>query len=221
MTGLLLALLALGQAAGEPARPGREAGPGSAPAAAPGPAFAPDSIGGLLSESAPESTAAPVTARGMFFRMLGWVAALAVLALAAVRITKRLMPGRVAVPGAGALRVVGRTALTPRHSIYAVRVGSQRLLLVGVSGDRIAPLSQFDDPAQVLDIDSDFGRTLEREMGEGGPRAETPGREEAGGSQREQGGLLAYQREVRRLREIVRGWRGRLRRPAGAEVERS
>ena len=36
-----------------------------------------------------------------------------------------------------------------------------------------------------------------------------------------EGGLLAYQREVRRLREIVRGWRGRLRRPAGAEAERS
>jgi len=66
--------------------------------------------------------------------MLGWVAALAVLAVAAARAWRRFAPRGAAGPEGAGLRVVGRAALTARHFVYAVRVGNQRLLLLGVSG---------------------------------------------------------------------------------------
>ncbi len=166
-------------------------------------ASAPESIGSLLAEpkAAEERTGA---AGGVLFQMLGWVAALGILALAGVRVWRRLA-ARVGLGlDSGGLRVVSRAALTPRHFIYTVRLGSQRLLVVGVSGDRITALSEFDDPAQVMALDSAFEKSLERA---GAPEA-VEARGTAGG--RPDGDLSPYRREVQKLSELVRGWRGRL-----------
>jgi len=195
MTALALTISAI-LAQGAPATP---------PGAAPPPvresrSAAPESIGSLLAEPAPSGERAPTTG-GAFFQMLGWVAALGVLALAAVRVWRRLAARGAPGADGGGLRVVSRAALTPRHFIYTVRVGSQRLLVVGVSGDRITALSEFDDPAQVLALDSAFQKSLERA---GGPEAAETGEE---ARLRAEGDLSPYRREVQRLSELVRGWR--------------
>jgi len=160
------------------------------------------SVGSLFREDPGEGKKEETGTRGILFRMLGWVAALAVLAIAAVRIWKKVIsPGRVGFDGGG-LRVVGRTALTPRHFLYAVRVGNQRLMVVGVSGDRISPITEFDDPAQVLSLDASFQKTLENAEN---PEAR-PDRE--GISLAE--GYSPYRQEVKKLVNMVKRWRGRM-----------
>ncbi len=195
--------------------------PAAAPAEAPAearpageaPPARTDSIGGLLAEPSPATGDREASSTGLLFRMLGWVAALAVAAVAAVRIWRRMVVPAAAGTGAGAVRVVGRAALTPKHVVYMVKVANQRLLLVGVSGDRITALSEFDDPAQVLAVDSSFQRTLEAAGGEGGPE------ERGAGVPSLDGELTSYRHEVRRLLGVVRGWRGRLGRMTGAAVK--
>jgi flagellar biogenesis protein FliO len=158
-----------------------------------------ESIGSLLSGETEKADGRDASAQGLLFRMLGWTAALGVAALAAVRIWKKVGgAGRLPAGDAGSLRVIGRTALTPRHFLYAVRVGNQRLLVVGVSGDRISALTEFDDPAQVVALDPSFQTALEGEAGDGN------------GGERGEGGLSGYRAEVNRLRQMVRGWRGRI-----------
>lgn len=50
-----------------------------------------------------------------------------------------------------ALQVIARTGVTPRHSVVLIRLG-QRLVLVGVAGDRIQRLGEVTDPAEVAEI---------------------------------------------------------------------
>lgn len=63
---------------------------------------------------------------------------------------KRIAPGAVKSDG-GLLSVVSRAALSPRHSIALVRVG-RRFVLVGISGDNIASLSEVTDEEEVADL---------------------------------------------------------------------
>jgi flagellar biogenesis protein FliO len=195
-----------------PAPPGSPAQPAPAPAGTPAPAAG--SIGSLLAEPLPDLAESGPSPGGMLFKMLGWVAVVGVLALAAVRIWKRLAPAGAGSMGGGGLKVVSRAALTPRHLLYAVRVGNHRLLVVGVSGDRIAPLTEFDDPAQVLALDPSFKKELFGAAAPGGLEGPEAGRESG-----EEDPLSPYRREVKRLREVVRGWRGKWGRVAAAEVE--
>ena len=51
----------------------------------------------------------------------------------------------------GVLRVVARSALAPRHSAVLVQVG-RRLLLLGISADRMATLCEVTDPDEVLEL---------------------------------------------------------------------
>jgi flagellar biogenesis protein FliO len=213
VTHLALVLLAALAAADPPAAPGPIPSAPVAPRPEGEPRAAGDSIGSLLSE--PASVAEREgSAGGLLFRVLGWMAALTVAAVAGIGIWKRLtVTGRTGGE-AGGIRVVGRAALTPKHSIYTVRVSNQRLLVVGVSGDRMTSLTEFDDPAQVLALDSSFQKAL----------SAAGGREEAvesaeGGSALLDGQLTPYRVEVRKLVEVVRGWRGRLGRALGAEAK--
>ncbi len=187
------------------------------------PALPQDSVGSLFAapaagdgdRAAAASRGGGPGAIGALLRLLGWVAAIGVAAVAAVRIWRKVAPRSMLGFDGGGLKVVGRTALTPRHFIYTVRVGNERLLVVGVSGDRITALSEFGDPAQILALDRRFPEVLARagrEDGTGGTGSKgTESREGVAGLREES--LLPYQREVRKLQDIVRNWRGRLRRP--------
>ena len=51
----------------------------------------------------------------------------------------------------GAVRVVGRTSLTPKHHVALIQLG-RRFLAVGMSGDRMATLCEVRDPAEVAEL---------------------------------------------------------------------
>ena len=166
-----------------------------------------DSIGSLLAEPLPGGTGAAGSSGRALYRMLGWTAALALAALCGLRIFRRVAPGRAArgrTGTGGGIRVVSRTALTSRHSLFTVRVGSSRLLVVGVSGDRITPVSEIEDPAQVMALDPSFARALDRAGG--GEPGLAPETGPADGPDR----IAPFRAEVGRIREVVRGWRARL-----------
>ncbi len=76
---------------------------------------------------------------------LGIVLAL-IFALAWV--VKRFLRGRNFLSGTGTVRIVDRTAVSPKQSLLLIKVG-QRLILVGVSPEGMSALSEIDDPEQV------------------------------------------------------------------------
>ena len=51
----------------------------------------------------------------------------------------------------GLIEVIARTALGPRQTVCLVRCGP-RMVLVGLSGDRMTPLDTIDDPKLVADL---------------------------------------------------------------------
>jgi len=79
----------------------------------------------------------------------GLGALMIVLALVAVVFyaLRRFVPSMRA-PDHGAIRVVARTALTPKHSVALIRLG-RRFVLIGVSGDRLNTLAEVNDADEV------------------------------------------------------------------------
>ncbi len=75
--------------------------------------------------------------------MGGMALALALCGGAAI-VARRFAPGG----GSGAFQVVGRVSLSPKHTVYLLRVG-QRVFLVG-TGPQGAPalLGEIDDPPE-------------------------------------------------------------------------
>ncbi|MBI4717321.1 MAG: flagellar biosynthetic protein FliO [Planctomycetes bacterium] len=63
---------------------------------------------------------------------------------------RRWMPaGRVR--DTGVIRTLGRLSLAPKHQMVAVQVG-RRVLLVGVSPDRVSALGAIANPVEVADL---------------------------------------------------------------------
>jgi flagellar biogenesis protein FliO len=60
------------------------------------------------------------------------------------------MPSARAADG-NLLRIVARTALSPKHSLSLVHLG-RRLVLVGVGGDRLTTLCEVSDPQEVAEL---------------------------------------------------------------------
>ena len=172
-------------------------------------------LGDILGPPSPREASAPTTTgtralgrnsgardssvSGVFLRMIGWTAVVVAVGAAIVLLLKRYTAFGRQLNGGGAIRVVGRTALSPKHSIFLVRLGNQRLLAVGVSGDRMVTLSEIEDPAGILACDSEFRSSLESYEGEGRSDGLASGREAE---------LLPYQQEIRRVRGLLGSWRG-------------
>ena len=72
--------------------------------------------------------------------MIGWTAVVVAVGAAIVLLLKRYTAFGRQLNGGGAIRVVGRTALSPKHSIFLVRLGNQRLLAVCSEWSDTAPL---------------------------------------------------------------------------------
>ncbi len=67
-------------------------------------------------------------------------------------ISQRVGAGRgVATRGGGAVEVLSRTAVSARHSVLLLRVGS-RLLVVGAGTDGMNTLSEISDPVEVSEL---------------------------------------------------------------------
>jgi len=86
---------------------------------------------------------------------IGALAVVLALIGGAFWIVRRWMPS--ARPAdAGAMKIVGRTGLTPKHSLVLVRVG-RRYLMVGVSADRLDTLCEISDPEEVAQLAARIG----------------------------------------------------------------
>ncbi|UCD28310.1 MAG: flagellar biosynthetic protein FliO [Planctomycetota bacterium] len=95
--------------------------------------------------------AGPRQARQFGMWSLGdFIPLLAVLALivSAAWVVKKFMPARRLFAGSGALNVVARTPLTAKQTLVLVKMG-RKLLLLGISPDRVTTLSVVDDPDEV------------------------------------------------------------------------
>jgi flagellar biosynthetic protein FliO len=87
----------------------------------------------------------------------GLLALGAVLALifAVMIVVRRYVPSVRAMSG-GALKVISRVHLSPKQSVALVQVGP-RLILIGVTPDRLTPLGEISDPREVSDLRSRAG----------------------------------------------------------------
>lgn len=90
---------------------------------------------------------------GWWLGTVGVAIGLAVCGWASV--AARRWPGRAAASGATGIRVLGRTSLSPKHSVYLVEVG-RRVLILG-AGPQGAPsllgeLSPTDNPPEPVAV---------------------------------------------------------------------
>jgi len=86
-------------------------------------------------------------AEGSFWNALPLLAVLALIGAIAL-VVKRFMPTRRFLTGAGVLEIVARMPLSGKQSLVLVKMG-RRLVLLGVSSDRVNSLDVVDDPDQV------------------------------------------------------------------------
>jgi len=63
---------------------------------------------------------------------------------------RRFVPSVRAMSG-GTIEVLGRNHLSPKQSLTLVRVG-RRVLLIGVTGERLSRLCEIDDPDEVAEL---------------------------------------------------------------------
>lgn len=137
--------------------------------------------------------------------VLGVVAAMAVL-------LRRFLPNQRFLTGSGVIEVVARAGLSSKQQLVLVKVG-RRLVLLGVSAERINPLSEVVDPDEVATLigaaagdrpgsmQRAFADSFEREVrGYAEPLAEERLTESVGGQVR---GLLDKLRRHTRAREAV------------------
>lgn len=108
-------------------------------------------------ESQELSRRATASNRGLLRDLWPLLVVLGVIAAAAYMV-KRFVPSRRLLGGSGALRIVSQTHLTAKHQLMLVRLGG-RLVLLGVSPERINTLSIIDDPEQVAQILGDVAST--------------------------------------------------------------
>jgi flagellar biogenesis protein FliO len=65
------------------------------------------------------------------------------------RLARRVVPGAMGVStSAGPIHLLHRTFLTPKHAVCLIRCGD-RILVVGVSGERMQTLSEIHDPQEI------------------------------------------------------------------------
>ncbi|MBI4584280.1 MAG: flagellar biosynthetic protein FliO [Planctomycetes bacterium] len=225
---LLLPIFCLGgpgglQHAGQPASPSQPASPAAKVSTA-------ERIGDVLNDAAGSGEAAPPSMTGSFLRLLGWTVVVIALASAALLILKRLpLAGKILNTG-NVIRVLGRSALSTRHSIYLIRIANQKLLVVGISGDRMVTLTEISDPAGLLSGSGEFHAQFDS-VSQAWPENGREGVEAAGasGSTAELAtamkrrdacadDLLPFQKEVQKIRRLFQGWRSALSRQAPGAV---
>lgn len=135
---------------------------------------------------------------GDYFRVLGWLVVVVGLAIGSIAGLRRLQRGSRRERAGRLMEVVGRTALTSKHQLAAVRVG-ERLLIVGISPDGVHGISEITDPREVvpLALRGGFSKVLSSvehaDTHEG--HVETEERP-------------VHRREIRNLRRLVRNWGG-------------
>jgi flagellar biogenesis protein FliO len=78
---------------------------------------------------------------------VGLAAVLAVIWVGG-RLIRRVVPGAVVGDAAGPIHLLHRTFLTPKHAACLVKCGD-RILVVGLAGDRMTTLAEIHDPQEI------------------------------------------------------------------------
>lgn len=90
-------------------------------------------------------------------------------------VVRKWLPGARQLDRAG-LEILGKTHLSPKQSLAVVKIG-RRLVMIGITPDRISSLATIDEPAEVAAMLADFsgaGRTgLQNRFGAWMDRAES------------------------------------------------
>lgn len=100
-------------------------------------------------ESGHSGEAAASSAGPSIPRIIGSLALVAGLIVGLGFAYRKLFTGQN--KGGGAVTVISRQMLTPKHQVFVLRVG-QRLLVVGDSGQGMQPLAEVTDPAEMSEI---------------------------------------------------------------------
>jgi len=99
-----------------------------------------------------ERAALPFDRRSTSLLRTGWGAlgvVLGIIALVYWGVRRWLPTARIG--DQGAIRVVGRTAVSPKHQVALLQVG-RRFVLVGVSPDRLTALGEVRDPEESAEL---------------------------------------------------------------------
>jgi flagellar biogenesis protein FliO len=64
------------------------------------------------------------------------------------RVARRLVPGATVGETGGPVHLLHRTYLSPKHAVCLVKCGD-RILMIGLSGDRMQTLSEIHDPQEI------------------------------------------------------------------------
>jgi len=88
---------------------------------------------------------------GNLFRWLWPLLAVVAVILLVFWLARKYLPGMKRLGGSEAVKVLGRTYLSPRQSILVVRVG-RRLIVVGQSPEHLAALDSVTDPAEISEL---------------------------------------------------------------------
>ena len=163
-------------------------------------------IGDIYADKKPrESKVKPTRAAtgldfGRFMRAFGWTLVVVLGAIGFILILKKLQIGKSGQRRAPQqMEILSRTQLTPKHQLIMVRV-QERALVLGISPDGIHTVTEFSDPADVMQATSksDFSEILEQiESDDGSESAESPNSED----------LAHYQKEIERIKSMVGSWR--------------
>jgi flagellar biogenesis protein FliO len=109
-------------------------------------------------ETQPESTptndlSAPISGREFFYKMLLSILLVAALGIAAIYVSKKLLP-RLTNPPGKQIRVLETAHLAPRKGIHLIQAGTRRLLIASTN-ETITMLADVTDSA------TDFAAELE------------------------------------------------------------
>lgn len=162
-------------------------------------------------------------------RIMAWTFAVLALGAGGLFLLRKYTPLARNLNAGGAVRILGRTALSPKHTVFLLRVSNQKILVVGVSGDRMVNLSELSDPTAILGVDREFNAALdsfdgkwpERDDSESAPEGLYPSRisSHVGSAQETNAdrAALPYQREVQKVRNLIGSWRNKLNRADSSE----
>ncbi|MEM7168388.1 MAG: flagellar biosynthetic protein FliO [Planctomycetota bacterium] len=147
------------------------------------------------------SATTPGISLGEYFKVLGWLIAVVILAVGTIYGLKKLQSGTAKLTGATrAMEVVARTGLTSKHQLVMVRV-AERILIVGVSPDGVHRVSEFTDPKDVVQMSrgESFQEQLEAQQVD---MASAEAEEEA-----KTVDVAPYRREIRQLKDLIGSWK--------------
>lgn len=159
--------------------------------------------------------------RGMFsviMSLILWVGVISVVVIGGLWMLKRFFPGTRKLFGSKLLRILGRTYLSPKHTVYLLKVGD-KVLVLGVAGDQIRPLSELTDPREVALLAAEG--TEEDRKTAGGPfskifRKKKEEFKPPPEPEPEDTGLEKAHQELDGIRNLVSTWKERYEEPSPA-----